>query len=79
MQERTQRWKYVVWQAGAQVVGATGPSDEHVEPTLVEPADHIAHGLVVAAQFAGNRRRMSPSRRGQHYLAAPEHKCRGRS
>src|SRR6266566_3994705 len=60
-------------------MGARGPFLQHRESRGIELVDHIAHGLVVAAQQPSNRRGSFPARRCSQDLAATHHKGIGRT
>src|SRR6266704_1076970 len=60
-------------------MGARGPFLQHRESRGIELVDHIAHGLVVAAQQPSNRRGSFHARRCSQDLAATHHKGIGRT
>ena len=79
MQQLFEAHQPVLREAGMQPMGARGAFLQHREPRGIEFVDHIAHGLVVAAQLAGNRRGSFPARRGSQDLTAAHHKGIGRT
>src|SRR5258707_1824993 len=60
-------------------VGTRGPFWQHRQTGSVELVDHVAYGLVVAAQLASNLRGSFPTRRCSQNLAAAHHKGIGRT
>ena len=62
-----------------QPVGARGAFLQHGQTRGIELVDHIAHGLVIAAQLASNRRGLFLACRCSQDLAATHHKGIGRT
>src|SRR6266851_2598802 len=60
-------------------MGARGAFLQHRQPRRIELVDHIAHGLVVAAQLVRNRWDPFPACRCSQDLAAAHHKGIGRT
>lgn len=79
MQQVFEAHQPLLRETGVEPMGARRAFLQHREPRSVELVDHIAHGLVVAAQLASNRRGSFPTRRRAQDLAAPHHKGLGRT
>jgi hypothetical protein len=58
----------------AQPMGVRRAFRQHGETLGIETVDHVAYGLVVAAQLACDKRGSFSASRSQSYLAAAQHK-----
>jgi hypothetical protein len=79
MQEVFQAHQPVLREAGVEPMGPRGAFLQHGQTRGVELVDHVAYGLVVAAQLAGDRWGSFPARRCAQDLAATHHKGIGRA